>query len=137
MGKNHSIYLDDESDELIGNVEGKGTIINKLIKEYFLNTDEDYLRRLIENKQQELEFYKKKLDKLITRRTHDNIVKELSKEEKAEKEKRALISDTLLKMWRDEKLNDKQYYGCFGSDGKIIIEKAEKLINGEQGQGMF
>ena len=44
MGKNVSLYLDDDSEELVGSIDGRGTLINNLIKEHFSN-DEDFLQR--------------------------------------------------------------------------------------------
>ena len=59
------VYFDNEAEELLGSIEGKGTLINQLIKDHFSSTDEDYIRRKIEEKNHELEFLQKKLDKLI------------------------------------------------------------------------
>tara|TARA_Y100000310_G_C20272405_1_gene618636 strand:- start:50 stop:418 length:369 start_codon:yes stop_codon:yes gene_type:complete len=52
MGKNMTIYFSDDVLELIGEVDGKGTLINELIREHFSH-DEETLRRKVDMAEQE------------------------------------------------------------------------------------
>ena len=52
MGKNHMIYFNENSEELLGEVAGRGTLINELIAEHF-SRDEDTLRRKVDMAEQE------------------------------------------------------------------------------------
>lgn len=61
MGKNYTIYFHDDVDELIGQVDGKGTLINNLIRQHFSH-DEETLRRKITIMNRELDILKVKLE---------------------------------------------------------------------------
>lgn len=61
MGKNITIYFNDEVLELIEKIDGKGTLINQIIIDHFSN-DEDVLRRNMERLDRELNIVRAKLE---------------------------------------------------------------------------
>ena len=67
MGKNLTIYFSDEALELIEHLEGKGSLINKLVIEHFSN-DEETLRRKVELAEQEFNALNAKLKMKVSQR---------------------------------------------------------------------
>jgi hypothetical protein len=130
MGKNHSIYFDDETDSLVGSVEGKGTLINQLIKDYFSN-DEEVLRRKLEKIDIERTAILKKLEAKQNERARKLLEGQKKQQLTKEQQYKEDIKSELLEIYKQDKLTDDQYSECFNKEG-IIIDKAKELINATQ-----
>jgi len=61
MGKNIMIYFDDEAIDLVEKIEGRGTLINQLVKDHFSN-DIEFLERKLKTLDLEKSITLKKLD---------------------------------------------------------------------------
>lgn len=128
MGKNYTIYLHDDVEVLINDVENRGSLINNLIRDHFASNDEEYIRRQIENKRQEEDFLQKRLDKLITKRTAENNKVKESIDSEALKAKKDIVREKIMTLWREDKIKDDDYYSCFNKEGKLDLDIALKYV---------
>lgn len=89
MGKNITIYFNDEVLELIEKIDGKGTLINQIIIDHFSN-DEDVLRRNMERLDRELNIVRAKLEAKLEAKANERLKREanLTKTTQASKKKR-------------------------------------------------
>lgn len=119
MGKNVSLYLDDEADELVGSITGRGTLINNLIKEHFSN-DEDYLNRKKKALELELSAINAKLQAKAEEKF--KLLEDLKKEKEVSKEEteRKIALTEWERKWADEEISDDEYFSKF-KDGKFIL----------------
>jgi hypothetical protein len=125
MGKNLTIYFDEESIDYIEKVEGKGTLINQLIKDHFSNDLENLIRRSKELNFQ-LEEINNKIEKIRNNKNAlemDRRRKTLKSIEQQEKDELASIIQNLLK---EDKITLEEWESCFDLNG-IIKEKAKEL----------
>lgn len=125
MGKNYTIYFHDDVAELIGTVEGKGTLINELIREHYSN-DEETLRRKVSMAEQEFNALNARL-KLKVEQRHEaqekiNVVKKLSAEE--DHRKKAL--EKWKKLMDTDKIDVDKYMSAFDKKGKFIPSLAKQ-----------
>lgn len=116
------IYLDNEADELIGSLEGKGTIINNLIKDHFAN-DEETLRRKLMTAETEVATLKAKINVKIQARMAVKKAEEEQAKVTEEEEERQKKADEWKRKWIDEEINDNTYYDGF-VNGKFEEEAA-------------
>ncbi len=109
---NHTIYFDKDSEELFGSVEGKGTLINELIKEYFSN-DEDTLRRKVERLEQEFNALTAKLKLKVEQRLEaQEKVKVVEKQSKAQIERKKTV-DKHKEKFANGKITEDEYWEFF------------------------
>ncbi len=112
MGKNQTIYFNDNSIELLGDIEGKGTLINKLIEEHF-SSDEDILQRRVELAEQSLNALKAKLSIKVEHRLKlktDREEKDKLSEEEQERKNRL---ESHKSQYKNKKITDKAYFAKF------------------------
>lgn len=128
MGKNITIYFDDECCELIEKIEGKGTLINQLVKEHFSN-DEEVLQRKLKAVDIERTLILKKLDEKQNIKARLNALKTKESDLTKAQRTKQQVKDFLLKIYQEDKITDDQYNDCFDING-LIFNKAMDLING-------
>lgn len=133
MGENLTIYFDDEALSFIKGIEGRGTLINQLIKEHF-SSDIDILMRKEAAIESELKAVR---DKLAFRRKELKEKRESSEEEKEAKRaksRRKAFLEAFTEAWRQEKLSDEEYYSCFTKEQKFLESKAKGIYEKIQKQ---
>jgi len=112
MGKNMSLYLSDDVLELIGAIEGKGTLINELIREHFSN-DEETLRMRVQESSRELDILKLRLTKAMEKRLHRETQANLTTAQHKKAEKRALAVAEHQRKWKAGEISDAEYWAFF------------------------
>ena len=119
MGKVFSLYLDDEATELVGSIEGRGTLINNLIKEHF-SDDEDFLNRKKKQLENGLNSINARLQEKINKKLEH--LKEIEAKEKVsdeELERKAALAAWERK-WSNEEITDDEYFEKF-KDGRFVL----------------
>lgn len=109
MGKNITIYFNDEVLELIEKIDGKGTLINQIIIDHFSN-DEDVLRRNMERLDRELNIVRAKLEAKANERLKREA--NLTKTTQASKKKREKYDKTrkgLALMVKNKEITFEEY----------------------------
>lgn len=127
MGKNITIYFDDECIEYIANLEGKGTLINNLLKDHFRNDEDNLMRRLqlVDNEKKEI---LRKLDEFQTIRARKEIHNAKEREMTEERLAKKTASNMILRLLQKDLITEKQWENCFTNEGIDLI-KAKKLID--------
>jgi len=127
MGKNSTIYLKDEVIELLGEMEGKGTLINSLILDHFSN-DEDILVRKLKALERESNFIRKKLEA----KQNQRLKLETLRQRKAEVSRGEIIRRKKLENWKQkhesEEITEEQYMKAFNKKGKFDPNLIEASI---------
>ena len=121
-----TIYFSDEVLELIEMLPGKGTLINSLVKEHFAN-DEETLRRKVEYMDRQLENLKAKLNGLVEGRLQEQEKRLEVKQESNEKAEKVRVNNKIQDLWSSGKMEDDEYWSCFGKDG-LIFDKAQEIL---------
>ena len=143
MGKNYTIYFHDETDELLGSVDGKGKLINQLIIDYF-NEDLEYLIRKLSKLQSEIKFVEDKINKKRKER-EDNQTQEYNKsKESLDKQRAADLKNyeqmkplrELQQLFKDKKITYNEYYSFRTMDGWKLNEIEEYLNANKQTKEM-
>ena len=117
MGKNHMIYFDEETEELAGGIEGRGTLVCELIKQHFSN-DEETLRRKVEASEQEFNALTAKLNlKVKQRQDKEAKNREVKKQSKEEIERRIQLNEWKKKLEKHE-ITAEEYFKAFDKEGK-------------------
>ena len=109
MGKNKTVYLQDDVLELIDELEGWGTIINNAIREYFAN-DEAHLERKMSNLTRDRDMIKAKLTELRERRMKEKTLSQRKQELNREERERKAKIDKLKQDWQEDKISDDEYW---------------------------
>jgi len=112
MGKNHTIYFNDEVEELIGSLTGKGTLINGLVLEHF-NNDEETLRRKIDTLEQEFNAMNAKLKLKVTQRQERENKVLIEKKQSVEQLKRKKDVADHQERFRKGEITEKEYWEFF------------------------
>lgn len=129
MGKNLTIYFDDEALSYIEAIDGKGTLLNQLVKEHFGN-DIENLKRKASSLNLEIEQINNKIQKIRENADLNNRIKR-EKEQQTEaqiQKKEFIIFFNTLK--NTEQITIDEWAECFDKNG-IIIDKAKGLLHGK------
>lgn len=127
MGKNIMIYFDDECIELIGNIEGRGTLVNQLVKDHFSNEIESLIRKS-QMINLQLEEVNNKIQKIREMKNQSEITsrkkQQLTNEELRKKEFAAKFNQ----LKDDGKITIDEWSDCFDTSG-LNIDKAQQIMN--------
>jgi len=117
MGKNLTIYFNDECLELIEAIEGKGTLINQLILDHFAN-DEENLRLKIDKAEMEFNQLRARLNVKIKHREMLAAKKlEVHKLSQEEQERQNRLAKHQM-AWENSEITDEEYWAKF-ENGKF------------------
>ena len=112
MGKKITIWLNEEAYSFVGEVDGKGTIINQLIIDHFSN-DEAVLEEKMNGLTRQRDMIKAQLVDLREARLREqNLRKRKEELTKEEKEHRFFIED-LKGKWQRGEITDDEYWANF------------------------
>lgn len=108
MGRNLTIYFDDESLEYIEHLEGRGTLINDLIHENFRNDEENLKKRLDKADKEKAEILRKLTDLQNKKFEKQSLESQKIKEELQERDfvdlkAKQLIKQIISKMPKEPK----------------------------------
>jgi len=107
-----TIYFSDDVLELIEGIEGKGTLINELIREHFSH-DEETLRRKVDMAEQEFNALNARLKlKIQQREAILQQQKKIKKQDKASLDRKAEV-DKIKKDLASGKITQKEYFAFF------------------------
>lgn len=126
MGENRTIYLDDESLNYIDKLEGKGTLINQLIKDYF-SQDEEILKLKLEKLDNDRKIIIQQLDNKQTEKARRLIAEQQMNRLSSESSEKRQLKEKLLEIYKEEKITDEEYQNCFNING-LILTKAKEMI---------
>lgn len=111
MGKNVTIYLDDEALQLYEQSE-KGILINRLLKDYFSNSEEVLNERfLIADRERNVA--KARLDEKINQRLRKEQEASKKKMLTKEQEERRLEVEEMKRKWQNDEITDEEYWDFF------------------------
>jgi protein-disulfide isomerase-like protein with CxxC motif len=124
MGRNLTIYFDDECLGYIEKIEGKGTLINNLVKEHFSNDIENLIIRS-KNLNMQIEDVNNKIEKIRKLKTEN----ELSSRKRMQQTEFSKQKDNCAQMVRelliDEKITQEEWEALFDSNGIKLKEALE------------
>ena len=121
------IYFNEQSEELLGEVEGKGTLINSLILEHFSN-DEEHIRRKIEHLEQQFNAETAKLNLKVEQRQRKAAeAMEVKKESIDEIEHKAAVTAWKFKLENGEITMEEYMKGFDKKTGKFIRVEEERI----------
>lgn len=122
MGRNLTIYFDDECLSYIEGVEGRNGLINNLIKQHFRNDEENLRRRL-----QEVDFQRKEIIRKLDHFESEKVRKMLAEQKKIELTEQQIeekeIREKLDEMLRKDLISIDQWF-----EAKRDINKAKELV---------
>lgn len=126
MGKNHNVYFDDESCRYIDGLEGKGTLLNQLVKEHFSNTEETLISKLtqidIERKS-----IMQKLSVIQNEKARKVIEANKKRQLTAAEQYKVDCLNHIQRLWKEDKISEEDYHKCFGDNG-FILSEGEKFL---------
>ena len=135
MGKNYTIYFHDDVVVNIEGLEGKGTLINQLVKDHFSN-DEEILYRKIEETERTLSHLRTKYEGVREGKRQVREKEMQFKEVTIQMKEVGYLKTQLQRMWKDDEITDDDYWSCFDSGGLIIIERTKEVIEKVQTQNI-